>query len=80
MNQKQVNQIREQYPPGTRIRLGEMRDPYSPVPPGTLGTVRLIDDIGQLHMIWDNGRALALIPSEDSFSIVEPQQEPQMDI
>ena len=80
MNQKQVVQIREQYPPGTRIRLGEMQDPYSPVPSGTLGTVDLVDDIGQLHMKWDNGRSLALIPGVDDFGIVEPQQEPQLDI
>ena len=33
------------YPPGTRIELGEMSDPYAPVPPGTRGTVKFVDDI-----------------------------------
>lgn len=53
--------IKEQYPPGTRIRLTEMQDPYAPVPPGTEGTIDHVDDAGQLHMKWDNGRTLALL-------------------
>ena len=39
----------------------------SPVERGMRGTVQSVDDIGQLLMKWDNGRALALIPGEDSF-------------
>lgn len=35
-------------------------------PPGTRGTVDLVDAIGSLHTTWDNGRSLALIPSEDT--------------
>lgn len=62
--------MREQFPPGTRIRLLEMKDPYAPVPPGTEGTVDFIDDACQLHMVWDNGRTLALIPGEDRFSVI----------
>lgn len=62
--------MREQFPPGTRIRLLEMKDPYAPVPPGTEGTIDFIDDACQLHMAWDNGRTLALIPGEDRFSVI----------
>ena len=62
---------KDKYKPGTRIRLISMGDPYSPVEPGTLGTVGLVDDAGQIHMRWDNGRTLALIPEEDNFEIVE---------
>lgn len=55
------------YPPGTRLELIDMNDPYAPVPPGTRGTVCLIDDMAQIHMEWDNGRTLALNGDVDSF-------------
>ena len=63
-----VEAITRQYQPGTRIRLQSMSDPYDPVPSGSEGTVVLVDDIGQIHMKWDNGRTLALVPGEDSFT------------
>ena len=64
--------IRDQYSPGTRIRLTQMNDLYAPIPSGTEGTVDFVDDAGQIHMKWDNGSSLALIPGEDSFSKIAP--------
>lgn len=69
-NPEWVKFMKEQYPPGTRVRLTEMRDPYAPVPSGTEGTVDFVDDAGQFQMQWDNGRTLALIPGEDRFSVI----------
>lgn len=71
--QNEVQRIKAQYPPGTRIRLGHMDDPQA-VPDGTEGTVIAVDDAGQLMMKWDNGRTLSLIPGEDSFSVIQPEQ------
>lgn len=66
-NRRMAEQYRQSYPPGTRVLLLGMDDPYAPVPSGTKGTVVFIDDQSQIHMQWDNGRGLALIPGEDSF-------------
>ena len=73
MDRKMVNFIKEQYPPGTRIRLNSMKDPYHPILPGTEGEVDFVDDEGQIFMKWDNGRTLPLAPGEDSFTVLPPK-------
>ena len=55
---EQAKRSRELYPPGTRIELLSMDDPFAPISPGTRGTVRMVDDAGQLHMNWDNGSSI----------------------
>lgn len=64
---REVQRLKELYPEGTRLELIGMDDPFSPVDPGTRGTVRYVDDMGTIHMNWDNGRTLGIIPGEDSF-------------
>ena len=91
---RQAQRYKDSYPPGTRVMLLSMEDPWAPVPSGTRGTVEVVDDIGQLHMKWDNGRTLALVPGEDSFrkltdaelreeqseSIAEAEEGPTLDM
>lgn len=75
LSQKQVETIKEQYPVGTRIELIHMDDPYGPIEAGTQGTVEGVDDAGTLHMRWDNGRTLGIVPGEDQFKVIPDYQE-----
>lgn len=65
--------IKQSYPPGSRIQLICMDDRWA-VPPGTRGTVSLVDDAGQIHLKWDNGRTLALVPQLDQFRKLTEQE------
>ncbi len=64
---KQKESLKKQYPQGTRIRCLHMNDPYQPVPEGMTGTVKAVDDAGTIHVHWDNGSSLGLIPEIDVF-------------
>ncbi len=80
LNEKQVERIKNKYLTGTRIRLHHMADDYG-VPSGTLGTVDFVDDAGQIQMIWDDGRTLALIESKDYFEIIaRPKDNIDMEV
>ena len=67
-----VANLKKMYPPGTRIRLIHMGDDEpTPVPDGTTGIVSYVDDIGTIHMTWDNGSSLGLIPDVDLFTVIK---------
>lgn len=54
--------LRNMYPPGCRVELEDMEaDPYVKLNPGDLGTVKFVDDAGQIHVSWDCGHSLAMV-------------------
>ena len=71
MHKQTIQLYKQIYPQGTRIECISMDDIYSPIAPGTKGTVVMVDDIGTIHMQWDNGRTLGLVPGEDQFKIIK---------
>ena len=76
-----VQRMKDTYPVGTRIVLDFMGDDPRPIPPGTKGTVRVVDDMGTVHCDFENGRRLGLIPGEDSFHVdMEREKEERIQV
>ena len=49
-NKAYLEQLRKQYPKGTKLQMITMRNEKYPVPPGTVGEVTHIDDMGRIPM------------------------------
>ena len=65
-----LQQLKDQYPKGTRVVLIEMDDPFAP-PAGTQGTVIGIDPLGTIHVSWDSGSTLGVVYECDRIMKVE---------
>ena len=63
-SRKTIARLKKEYPAGTKVILDYMDDMQAP-PAGTKGTVRLVDDIGSIHVSWENGSSLAVAYGED---------------
>lgn len=59
-----IKRLKKEYPAETKVILDYMDDAQAP-PVGTKGTVRLVDDIGSIHVSWENGSSLAVAYGED---------------
>jgi len=55
---------------GRRVRLLSCADPYTTLTPGTEGVISFVDDVGTVHVKWDNGSSLGLIAGEDRWEYV----------
>ena len=45
---------------GRKVAVVVCNDSFTKLPAGTTGTVALVDDMGTLHVNWDNGSTLGL--------------------
>ena len=59
-----INRLRNEYPVGAIVELIRMDDPLAPAP-GTLGKVVMVDDVGTIHVHWNNGSSLGVAYGED---------------
>jgi len=69
-----VDSVKRRYPPGTRVELISMDDPYGTLKPGDRATVTGVDDIATVHCSWDCGGSLGLAYGEDKFRKLTEQE------
>jgi hypothetical protein len=56
---------------GDRVRLIFTDDPYTKLYPGEEGTVSFVDDFETVHVHWDGGSRMGLIPGADQWEVIE---------
>lgn len=71
---------------GDRIELVHTTDEYTPLEPGDRGTVTGTTEVSgaitgdepelQINIEWDSGSTLSLIQTEDSYKILDDDDEP----
>lgn len=61
--------------PGERVELVRTTDPFTHLRPGARGTVLGVDDLGTIHVAWDCGSALGVVPDEDEIRHVAARYE-----
>ncbi len=69
-----ILKLRRKYPTGARVELISMNDPYIYLPPGSKGTVDLVDDYGTCHITWDNVARLGALYKVDQIRVL-PKDE-----
>jgi hypothetical protein len=58
---------------GKRVELISTSDPYTNLRKGDRGIIDFVDDMGTLHVTWDNGSTLGLVPGEDEFRMIDAE-------
>ena len=62
-----AREMRDRYPAGTRVRLLHTDDRFTGLAPNAEGVVTFIDDLGTVHVRWDDGSRLGLVPGYDAW-------------
>ena len=69
LSMSMVQYLKEKYPVGMNVVCDYMDDSHG-VPSGTRGVVSCVDDVGTIHVKWENGSGLGLVYGSDSFHVV----------
>lgn len=65
-----LERLRKTYLVGAKVELLKMNDIQSQ-PVGTKGIVNHVDDIGTIHVDWENGSSLGVVYGEDICRVIE---------
>ena len=61
ITKEELRKRREEFKEGQRVELIEMNDPYRKMEKGLKGTVKFVDDMGTVHISWDNNSSLGAL-------------------
>lgn len=70
MESQRIGEIKQQYPVGTHVQLIYMEGELQ-MEKGLKGIVQKVDDIGQIHVKWENGSTLAINVNHDVFTVLK---------
>lgn len=56
---------------GRTIRLVRCEDPHTRLQPGLTGVVTLVDGAGTIHVLWEDGHRLGLIPGIETWEVAD---------
>lgn len=71
----EVEQLRKEFPVGTRVELVRMdNEPNPDIYPGMRGTVENIDDAGNIKVRWSYGGCVRVIYGEDECRKLTPEE------
>jgi len=57
---------------GDTVELVSTTDQYTRLEPGERGVVTFVDSVGTVHVKWESGSNLGLVPGEDAWKVVKP--------
>ena len=70
---KKAQEIKKSFKEGMKVECIHMDDIHA-VPTGTKtgtkGVIEKVDDLGTIHVKWENGSSLGLIVGEDLFKVI----------
>lgn len=64
-DEKTIERIRADFPIGSRVMMVYSADPLTPIDGGIEGIVSSVDNIGTIHIDWDNGSYFGVILGEN---------------
>lgn len=60
-NDKRVLERKKEFKPGDKVKLINMESESYLIPINSIGTVIEVDDIGSIHVKWEDGRIIAVL-------------------
>lgn len=65
----------DHFRPGDLVVLVHSADPFTALQPGATGTVRRVDDAGTVHVQWDDGHRLGMVPDVDDLRLLGQSED-----